>query len=278
MYLGSLPGLLLVVASGLLGSTPAHSTNQHQLAAYAAAGTTLYSVSAQGAVTPTDTIALTPTAAVTGTETVSATGTVTSGEVLSATVVPATPVPIPTVAPQSTGANLQINPFDWNFLTGSPTDPPVGIFGIIFGLLMVVLIVAAVYAYRVLRPRWKNTNPALYKAVVRFGQPALWIGVLGLIFIGFRLIQLDFLNKRFWLYLDGLALLGLLGWMLYWYRTSYPAEIAKFQKTQKARQYMPGHAKGQVRGPIGPSTPIAPPKGSGGKPGTNTGSRNKKKR
>ena len=101
---------------------------------------------------------------------------------------------------------------------------------------------------------------------------------LGLIFIVFRLIQLDFLNKRFWLYLVGLALLGLLGWILYWYRTSYPNEIAKFQKTQKARQYMPGNAKAQVRGPIGPSTPVAPPKGSPGKPGTNTGSRNKKKR
>jgi hypothetical protein len=272
MYLGSLPALLFTVAWGLLGSTPAHITNR------LSADTALYSIVAQGAVTPTETLATTPPLAVTGTETISATGTITSGEVLSATAVPATPVPIPTVSPQSTGANLQINPFDWNFLTSSPTDPSIGIFAIIFGILMVVLIVGATYAYRVLRPRWKATNPALYKAVPRFGQPALWIGVLGLIFIVFRLVQLDFLNKRFWLYLVGLALLGLLGWILYWYRTSYPNEIAKFQKTQKARQYMPGNAKAQVRGPIGPSTPIAPTKGSPSKPGTNTGSRNKKKK
>src|SRR6476620_4798965 len=195
MYLGSLPALIFTMAWGLLGSTTAHTTNQYS------ADTALYSIIAQGAVTPTETLATTPTLAVTGTETISVTGTITSGEVLSATAVPATPVPIPTVAPQSTGANLQINPFGWNFLTSSPTDPSIGIFAIIFGILMLVLIVAAVYAYRVLRPRWKTTNPALYKAVPRFGQPALWIGVLGLIFIGFRLIQLDFLNKRFWLYL-----------------------------------------------------------------------------
>jgi hypothetical protein len=272
MYLGSLPALLFTVAWGLLGSTPAHITNRlsADTTNRLSADTALYSIVAQGAVTPTETLGTTPTIAVTG--------TITSGEVLSATAVPATPVPIPTVAPQSTGANLQINPFDWNFLTSSPTDPSIGIFAILFGILMVVLIVAAVYAYRVLRPRWKNINPALYKAVPRFGQPALWIGVLGLIFIVFRLVQLDFLNKRFWLYLVGLGLLGLLGWILYWYRTSYPNEIAKFQKTQKARQYMPGNAKAQVRGPIGPSTPVAPPKGSPSKPGTNTGSRNKKKR
>jgi hypothetical protein len=55
-------------------------------------------------------------------------------------------------------------------------------------------------------------------------------------------IGLDFFNMRFWLYLWTLATLVAIGWFFYWYRTKYPKELAKYQKTQRARQYMPGAA------------------------------------
>ena len=73
------------------------------------------------------------------------------------------------------------------------------------------------------------------------GRPAvLWAAGLGIVLLIFRIIPLDFFNLRFWLWVDLLALLGIGGWILYWYRTSYPKEMAKYTKTQKARQYMPG--------------------------------------
>ena len=269
MHLGSLPGFFLALAWGLLGGMSA----QHADTTGVLTNPALYSIVAQAetptvttgttAISPTATLVVTATAAspVTATETVSATGTITGGAALTPV---ATTVPLPTAVPQSGQPNLQLNPFDWNFLTSAPRDPApkMGPFAWVFLLLMIGLIAAGVYGYRVLRPRWKNTNTVWYKAVARFGQPAIWIGVLGILFLLFRIVELDFFNKRIWLYLVGLAFLGLVGWFYYWYRNSYPKEMARFQKTQRAKQYMPGGSKGQVRSTSGPSAPVAQPKGS----------------
>ena len=211
---------------------------------------------------------MTATAAspVTATETVTATGTITSGAALTQTVTVPTTIPLPTQAPQQIQPSLQLNPFDWNFLTSEPRSPniKIGPFAWGFLVLMLGLIVGGIYGYRVLRPRWKNTNTVWYRAVARFGQPALWIGVLGILFLFFRVVELNFFNMRLWLYLVGLAFLGLAGWFFYWYRNQYPQEMAKFQKTQKARQYTPGGGKGPVR-PTGPSAPVAPQRGNKGR-------------
>ncbi len=275
MHLGSLPGILLALAWGLLGTAPGHNANiaGNTVGANSIA---LYSIVAQAetptvetgttTITPTATLEITGTAAstITPTGTISVTGTITSGGTLTPTVEAPTVIPLPTAVPQQIQPSLQINPFDWNFLTSAPTDPTpkLGPFAWIFLVLMLVLVGGGIYGYRVLRPRWKNTNTVWYKAVARFGQPALWIGVLGLVFLFFRLVELDFFNKRLWLYLDGGALLGLIVWFFYWYRNSYPQEIAKFQKTQKAKQYMPSGTKGPVRSTTGPSSPVAQKRGS----------------
>jgi hypothetical protein len=270
MHLGSLPGLLIALAWGVLGGTSAHSVDAPGAASGLNNGI-LYSIATQ-AETPTvttPTIAISPTATleVIATGAVSPTGTVTGGVTLTTTP-PAptlTAIPLPTQAPQQIQPSLQLNPFDWNFLTSEPRSPDIkiGPFAWIFLVLMLGLIGGAVYAYRVLRPRWKNTNTVWYRAVARFGQPAIWIGVLGILFLLFRVVELNFFNMRLWLYLVGLAFLGLAGWFFYWYRNQYPQEMAKFQKTQKARQYTPG-TKGPVR-PTGPSAPIAPQRGNKGR-------------
>jgi hypothetical protein len=239
MHLGILSWLILALAGNFLGG--AHNTTgaAHQASIYNPAP--LFSVAAQA--TTTTTTEITPTVLVT--TTVEAAGTVTTTATTTGTVPAATAVPLPTVGPQS---SLQINPFDWNFLTSAPAlDDPnkIGPFAIVFLVLMLGLIAAGVYLLRFRRPQWKGTNPVLFKAVNRFAPYAIWIGIIGILFLLFRVISLDFLNQRFWLYLTFLAAIALAVWVLYWYRTSYPKEMAKFQKTQKARQYMPG-AGGKV--------------------------------
>jgi hypothetical protein len=251
MHLGILPGLILALAGNFLGgahnaSGAAYQANSHDFA-------TLYSILAQGTTTATIPATTTVQAAATLTSTSVITGS-TPAAIITATntITPATAVPLPTVGPQ---ANLQINPFDWNFLTGTPTDPnKIGPFAIAFLVLMVALIGVGVYLLRVKRPQWKSSNPVLFKAVNRLAPYTLWIGVLGILFLLFRIIPLDFFNLRFWLYLIFLALIVLVVWVVYWYRTSYPKEMAKFLKTQKARQYMPGGGKVPSR-----STPLAAP-------------------
>ncbi|MEO8288841.1 MAG: hypothetical protein ABI670_20675 [Chloroflexota bacterium] len=248
MHLSLLSGLILALAGGLFGSAPlsgaAYQANSNN--------TALFSILAQATTTATVQTDVTPTGDVTATVADTATGTITATATTTTTV--ATPVALPTVGPQ---ANLQINPFDWGFLTSAPSDPKMGPFAWIFVILMLGIIGAGVYFLVVKRPQWKASNPVLYKAVNKFAPYALWVGGMGILFVLLRLISLDFFNLRFWLYLILLAAIALAGWIFYWYRTSYPKEIAKYQKTQKARQYMPS-GKAPVRStPAGPSRPIS---------------------
>jgi hypothetical protein len=224
MHSGFLSGLLLVLAAAL--ANPAGPPAP------------LFSVLAQAetptaAAVPTDT---TPTVLVTpeltATAEVTATGTVTG--------TPFVPTPIEPASPQG---NLQLNPFDWGFLTSAATEPKIGPFGWFYIVFMLALTAVGIYFYFVKRPQWKRNNSVWHRASNRFGQPAIWVGVLGLLFVLFRVVGLDFFNLRIWFYIWMLAALALLGWFVYWYRTSYPKEMARYQKTMKARQYMPGKAR-----------------------------------
>jgi hypothetical protein len=152
--------------------------------------------------------------------------------------------------------SLQINPFDWNFLTSAPpADARMGPFAWGFLALMVALLAATLYFVILKRPQWKRTNSVRYRAVNRWGQVGLWLSGLGLLFLLMRIVGLDFFNLRIWLYMVFLATLAIAAWFFYWYRTAYPKEVAKYQKAQRARQYMPGSSgKGSARPASGPST------------------------
>lgn len=216
-----------------------------------------FSISAQGVLTTPTLPAITPTLAAPGgpvgpvitstttsplTATVATTATSSLGATPTVTATVAGPPP-PTIAVPvvTTDAPLQLNPFDAKFLFSAPR-PPMGPFSWACFALMVALLGVSGYFYAVKRPDWKRTNTVLYRAANRWSQPGLWLAIMGLLLILFRLVGLDFFNLRFWLYMWMLALLGVAGWFLFWYRTSYPKEQEKFRKTQRARQYMPGGA------------------------------------
>ncbi|HUP27596.1 MAG TPA: hypothetical protein VM409_04105 [Chloroflexia bacterium] len=236
MHFALVPGLLVTMLAALLGSAQPPHGDRHALDGSAA----LFSVAAQATTTATLTVGTSQTPAATGT--VSTSGTVTE-TTLSATATlttsaQTTPIPLPTPAARG---SLQGNPLDPNFLFGVP-NPPMGPFAWAFLAFMLAFLAAAGYFLLVKRPEWKRSNSVLFRAANRWAPVGLWVGIPGILLLLFRILPLDFFNLRFWLYLWTLAALVAVAWFFYWYRTRYPKEVAKYQKSQRARQYIPGAA------------------------------------
>jgi hypothetical protein len=208
-------------------------------------------VAAQAATTGTVSTAVSPTAAATGTAAATAEAT---AAVTSTTVPANTPVPLPTAT--SGGGNLQLNPLNWNFLTSAAPDGlgAFGPFSWVYLVLMLALLAGGAYFYFIKRSEWKRTNTVYRRAAERFAPPAMWLAGITILFMVFRVIHLDGLNIRLWLYLCFVALIALAVWFYYWYSRSMPGELAKFQKTQRARQYMPAAKKGSTR-PVATTKP-----------------------
>ena len=254
MRLALLPGFALALAAiGLSGF--------HAPVSYASTGSgpasghpAFLSIFAQAATTATVTLSASP--AVTATPPVTATPAGTSTSTAQST-----PVPLPTA---TSAGSLQINPLDWNFLTspagtGSiPVLSALGPFGWIYLALMIALFGVSAYFYFIKRAQWKRTNPVWRRAADRFGSAGMWVSGITILFIIFRVIGLDFFNMRIWLYLCFVALIAVGVWFYYWYSRSYPQEMAKFEKTQRARQYMPGAKKSGagLRPHRNPATPL----------------------
>lgn len=183
-------------------------------------------------ITPTTTSPITATVEAAATATLAATATATAS---------GPPPPTIAVPVVDTTSQLQLNPFDTKFLFSAPR-PPMGPFSwALFGLMVALLGVSG-YFFAAKRPRWKRENTVLYRAANKWSPMGLWLAIVGLLLILFRIVGLDFFNLRFWLYLWMLTLIGVAAWFFMWYRTSYPKEMEKFRKTQRARQYMPGGA------------------------------------
>lgn len=258
MRLALLPGLLITLA-GLTGASwsVAHAPTTHAATLSSRSVGGFLSIAAQSATTAT--------------VTVSATQATTS-----TTTAQNTPVPLSTATPPGT---LRLNPLDWNFLTSPASAEPslgaLGPFAWVFAVAMLLLLGVSGYFYYVKRNEWKRTNPVLRRAANRFAPAGMWTGALGILFAIFRVVALPFFNLRFWLYLFIVAVIALAAWIIYWYRDSYPSEIAKFEKTQRARQYMPTARKGSVRAQPVPNNrpvrPVTPPGTAGGVPSRTAG-------
>lgn len=255
MHLTLLSGLLFALAVGAWGginpSADPASAASFSVAAQATstiAGTV--TATATGVSQPLTTTNTTPTVAATVTATQTTTDTAGTVVTPTATIVQNTPIPLPTAGAVS---QLRLNPFDWTFLTSAPS-PNMGPFAWASLALMIALLGVSGYFYFYKRPQWKRANPVPYRAANRWAPVGLWVGVIGLFILLFRVVSLDFFNLRLWLYLWGLAALVAAGLFFYWYRTALPLERAKYEKTQRARQYTPG-AAAPVRG--GASRPVA---------------------
>ncbi len=257
MHLALLPWLIVSLAGGALGGTPAHIGNSFgsslSTANAIARAHISFSVAAQATTTAT-LPTLTPTAPA-GIGAITATATI-SSSIATTVTNQATPVPLPTAVGQP---NLQGNPLSWQYLT-SVASPPVGPFAWAYLVFMLALAGVSGYFYFVKRPQWKRTNSVQYRAANRWAPVGMWAAGVAILFLFFRAVSLDFFNLRFWLYLWLLVAIAAAGWFFYWYRTAYPKEMARYLKTQRVRQYMPGASSKAAS-----KQPAAPPR-KGGQP------------
>lgn len=238
MRLALLSWLVLISAGGMSGIVRTQQAGTGLISGHMQNISDLFSVAVQTEVTSTATLdAL-------------ATEVITNSATTTSTVPQSTPPPLPSAS--TSGPNLQLNPFDWNFQTSVP-EPPIGPLAGVYIAFMLSLFWVCAYFYFFKRREWKRTNSVLKRATERWGQLGLWLAGIGLLFALFRVIHLDFFNLRFWLYFCALAALAAIVWFFYWYRNDYPKAMDKFLKTQRAKQYMPGAAKKSTNTPsVGP--------------------------
>lgn len=148
-------------------------------------------------------------------------------------------------------------------------DPLFGGVSYATGLFWLAGLAVGVY----LLTQWRDANPVRYGFGRRFGMIATALSAIGLIFLLLNFFQVAPLNIRFPMYLIGLASLLYLGYAIYAYNTTLPAQIAAIKPSRVVRGTAPrGNAS---RG--GAKTYAATPSRGGAKTypaaGTPTGDR-----
>src|SRR4029078_9157240 len=101
-----------------------------------------------------------------------------------------------------------------------------GPFGIAFALLSLIVLGAGLYIYFVLKNRWRRAHSLNYRTANFWGIAAIGIGALSVLFVLFRLINLDGLNARFWLYLMLLVIIGFGIYAGIFFTQQYPKQLA----------------------------------------------------
>jgi|GEM_PF-6498108 len=87
------------------------------------------------------------------------------------------------------------------------------------------------------RRRFFVGNGALIGAGTRYGPYAIWLGILGLFLLGCRFATVPYVSIRFALYLSILAVVGYLGFLGYYFRKRYPADVAAVRAEETRRRY-----------------------------------------
>ncbi len=133
------------------------------------------------------------------------------------------------------------NPFSWDYLTAPLRDVPTfGPFSAAFVALFATTFVVSAVAYMSANKRLA-TNPLLREAVRTGSQIMMWLTGTGLFFFAWRAARIDFatLHMRLWSYLFLLAYVGVVGYFIYWYRTTYREQLASIERERIRRQYNP---------------------------------------
>ena len=132
------------------------------------------------------------------------------------------------------------NPFDWGYLTRVPTGyEAYGPFALTLVIVLVAGLVVSLLAGRI-AARVFREHSLHRRLATRAGEIAGWIFGATLLFFGFRALELGFLGMRLWLYLGVLAGVAAVGWAIWYWRTRYPAQLARYQQEQERQRYLRG--------------------------------------
>lgn len=137
------------------------------------------------------------------------------------------------------------NPFDWDYLRTAPGSNEVfGPFSIAYLILFIVGFIVAIVVYNGWARKWFK-DPVLHRMARKWAGIAIVIFGLGLFFFLIRWLQINpfGFGRRYWLWLTLLALVALVGYAVWEYRTKYPALKAQYEEQQRRRSF--SRASGQ---------------------------------
>ena len=126
------------------------------------------------------------------------------------------------------------NPSD---LTRVPfQDEVFGPLSIIYlGVFVIGFLTALVLYFR--PPARIKGHPVRRRLAGRITTALMWGFGVGLAFFVFRVMGLPGLGWPLWLYLSAIAVIALAGYIVYYSRTKYPAEMAAYEEQRLKRQY-----------------------------------------
>jgi 4-hydroxybenzoate polyprenyltransferase len=128
----------------------------------------------------------------------------------------------------------------------NPFPGPVGWPGwaALAGFLIWTVGITTVYRFR---RRIFAGNGALIGMGTRFGPYGITIGVLGLFLLGCRFADVAYLQTPALLYLVTLCAVGYVGYLAYYFRRRYPADVAAVRAEEIRRRYTPPRRKKRAR-------------------------------
>ena len=133
------------------------------------------------------------------------------------------------------------NPLSWDYMTAPLREiPTFGPFSLAFFVLFVMSFLFAAFLYATSGSRFAS-NHILRDAIGTGTQIIMWLTGIGLFFFAWRLMRIDFgtLYMRFWSYLFLTLYVGVIGFFIYWLRTTYQDRINAIERDSIRREYNP---------------------------------------
>jgi len=138
------------------------------------------------------------------------------------------------------------NPFSWDYMRTVPgPDEVFGTFSIAYLIFFIAGFIVSIVVYNGWAKQWFD-DPVLHRMARKWAGIAIVIFGLGLFFFLIRWLQINPFGfaRRFWLWLTLLAIIVLIVYAIWDYKTHYPALKAQYDEQQRRRQFArsSGHA------------------------------------